>query len=41
MLAQAQRKLARQAADVRNAMRRNSELLIEGQIPADYLERVN
>jgi hypothetical protein len=27
------RKLAKQAADVRAAMRRNSELLIEGQIP--------
>jgi len=35
------RKLARQAADVRAAMKRNSELLIEGQIPADYLKPVN
>jgi hypothetical protein len=35
------KKLARQAADVRAAMRRNSELLIEGQIPAGILERAN
>ncbi|HET6883340.1 MAG TPA: hypothetical protein VFI31_24535 [Pirellulales bacterium] len=34
-------KLARQAADVRAAMRRNKELLIEGQIPAEIIERVN
>jgi hypothetical protein len=40
-LRQGPRKLARQAADVRTAMRRNSELLIEGQIPADVLEPVN
>jgi hypothetical protein len=35
------RKLSRQAADVRAAMRKNSEILIEGQIPAAALERVN
>lgn len=33
------RKLAKQAADVRAAMKRNSEILIEGQIPAAVLER--
>jgi hypothetical protein len=32
------KKLAKQAADVRTAMRRNSEILIEGQIPAGILE---
>jgi hypothetical protein len=32
------KKLAKQASDVRTAMRRNSELLIEGQIPAGTLE---
>lgn len=31
------RKFAKQAADVRTAMKRNHELLIEGQIPADML----
>jgi hypothetical protein len=31
------RKLARQAGDVRAAMRRNSEILIEGQIPPGIL----
>jgi hypothetical protein len=35
------KKLAKQAADVRAAMRRNGEILIEGRIPADVLERVN
>lgn len=34
------RRLAKQAADVRAAMKRNSEILIEGQIPPDVLERV-
>jgi hypothetical protein len=31
------RKFAKQAADVRTAMQRNHEILIEGQIPADLL----
>jgi hypothetical protein len=35
------RKLARQAGDVRSAMRRNSEMLIEGQVPAGILLPVN
>jgi hypothetical protein len=35
------KRLAKQAADVRAAMRRNSEILIEGQIPARVLERAN
>ena len=35
------KKLARQAADVRAAMRRNSEILIEGQIPAEVLGLVS
>jgi hypothetical protein len=35
------KKLAKQAADVRIAMRRNSEILIEGQIPAGLLEQAN
>ncbi len=35
------RKLAKQAADVRAVMRRNREILIEGQIPARVLERAN
>jgi len=35
------KKLAKQAADVRTAMRRNSEILIEGQIPAGVLEQAN
>ncbi len=34
------RKIARQAANVRAAMRRNREILIEGQIPAGVLESV-
>ena len=34
-------KLAKQAADVRAAMRRNHEVLIEGQIPPGILVRVN
>ena len=36
-LALGPRKLARQAGDVRAAMRRNGEVLIEGQIPAGLL----
>jgi len=35
------RKLAKQASDVRAAMKRNSEILVEGQIPAGVLERAN
>ena len=35
------KKLARQAADVRAVMRRNSEILIEGRIPIGILERTN
>jgi hypothetical protein len=35
------KKLAKQAADVRAAMRRNSEILIEGQIPAEVLSLVS
>jgi hypothetical protein len=35
------RKLTKQAADVRAAMRRNRELLIEGEIPAQVLGLVN
>jgi len=35
------RKLTKQAADVRAAMRRNRELLIEGEIPARVLGLVN
>jgi hypothetical protein len=34
-------KIARQAADVRSAMKRNSEILIEGQIPAGILKPTN
>jgi hypothetical protein len=33
------KKLAKQAADVRTAMQRNSEILIEGQIPAGVLKQ--
>ena len=40
-LKQGPRKLARQAADVRAAMRRNCEILVEGQIPAGVLERTS
>jgi hypothetical protein len=40
-LRQGARKLARQAADVRASMRRNSEILIEGQIPPEFLGPVN
>jgi hypothetical protein len=40
-LSEAPKKLARQAADVRAAMIRNSEILVEGQVPADILERTN
>jgi hypothetical protein len=35
------RKLAKRAADVRAALKRNHEVLIEGQIPAGVLVRVN
>jgi hypothetical protein len=35
------RKLPKQAADVRAAMRRNSEILVEGRIPVGILERTN
>src|SRR4051794_4189406 len=35
------KKLAKQASDVQGAMTRNSEILIEGQIPAGALERTN
>ena len=34
-------KLAKQAGDVRTAMRRNSEILIEGQIPPGILVPVS
>ncbi len=37
-LAEGRRKLAKQAADVRAAMERNSEILIEGQIPDGILQ---
>jgi hypothetical protein len=40
-LRQGPRKLAKRAADVRTAMRRNGEILIEGQIPAGFLEPAN
>lgn len=35
------KKLAKQAADVRAAMNRNSEILIEGQIPEGILQPTN
>jgi hypothetical protein len=35
------KKQAKQAGDVQTAMQRNKEILIEGQIPADAVERVN
>jgi hypothetical protein len=35
------RKVAREAGDLRSATRRNSEILIEGQIPAGILRSVN
>jgi len=35
------RKLAKQASDVRAAMKRNCEILIEGQIPVGILEQAN
>ena len=35
------RRLAKQAADVRAAMRRNHEILIEGKIPAEILRIMN
>jgi hypothetical protein len=34
-------RLAKQAGDVRSAMRRNSEILIEGQIPTELILAVN
>ncbi len=40
-LRQGPKRLAKQAADVRAAMRRSSEILVEGQIPDGVLERVN
>jgi hypothetical protein len=39
-LARSAKKLARWAGDVQATMRRNRELLIEGQIPAELLKRV-
>lgn len=41
LLMSGERKFARQAADVRAAMNRNKELLIEGQVPAEIVEPVN
>lgn len=41
ILREGPRKYAKQAADVRTAMLRNCEILIEGQIPAELLERTN
>jgi hypothetical protein len=35
------KKMAKQAGDVRAAMKRNSEILIEGQVPARVLERAS
>lgn len=40
-LRQGPKKLANQAADVRAAMRKNREILIEGQIPEGILQTVN
>jgi hypothetical protein len=40
-LARGPRKLAKRAADVRAAMGRNSEILIEGQIPGGLLSPTN
>jgi hypothetical protein len=40
-LSQGSRKLVKKANDVRAAMRRNSELLIEGQLSEEFFERVN
>ena len=40
-LTRAPKKLARKARYVRAMMERNSELLIEGQFPAEFLEYVN
>jgi hypothetical protein len=40
-LSQGPRKLAKQAADVRTAMRRNREILVEGQIPEHLIEFVS
>lgn len=34
-------KLARKAQDVRNAMRRNREILIEGQVPAEIVAQAD
>lgn len=41
VLRQGPKKLANQAADVRAAMRKNREILIEGQIPEGVLQPVN
>jgi hypothetical protein len=40
-LLQAPKKIAKQANDVRTAMKRNREVLIEGQVPAGVVERAN
>lgn len=41
VLIQMPKKIARQAADVRTAMMKNREILIEGQIPQGLLSRIN
>jgi hypothetical protein len=41
VVANGPKKMAKRAADVRAAMKRNHEVLIEGQIPAGALESVN
>jgi hypothetical protein len=41
VLRQGPKKLAKQAADVRAAMRKNREILIEGRIAEDVLQTVN
>ena len=38
-LRNASRKLAKRAADVRTAMKRNCEMLIEGQIPVEIIQQ--
>ncbi len=35
------KKLRKQASDVRAAMQKNYEILVEGQIPAGVLQRTN
>ena len=40
LLNQGPRKLAKRAADVRTAMRRNREVLVEGRIPGEIIETV-